>query len=121
MASLEKCSWFLRRPEGRNWKLPDDVERAAPTRLGEEVGDHVHDEADAIADGALFVLVTRRFKRPVNEHRPADDVRPRDESPVAAVFADVAIVAHPKITVRRDDYISALDVRTHGEDPFLGH
>src|SRR3954466_2450397 len=102
-------------------RLPNDVERTAPARFGEEVGDHVHDEADPVADGAFLVLVARSLERPVDEHWTPDDVRSRDESPVAAVFAHVTIIAHPKIAVGRHDDIPALDVRTHGEDPLLRH
>ena len=46
---------------------------------------------------AVFViLIIRRFKRPVNKHRPPNDVFLGNKSPVAAVEAHAAMIAHAR-------------------------
>src|SRR5438067_13810735 len=90
--------------------LPDQLESAVPARLGEEVDDHVQYELDPVADRVLLILTGWRIKRPVYEHRAANDAGARNEAPVAAIFADVAVVAHAEISVRRDNDLATLNV-----------
>src|SRR5207248_796327 len=54
-------------------------------------------------------------------HGAADHVLSRNESPITAIKADVAVVAHAKITVRRDDNITILNVIWHRQLPFIDH
>src|SRR5437763_15715856 len=99
--------------------LPNHFQETAPTCLSEEVGDHVDDERNPVAEGVLLILAARRLKRPVYKHRATDDVGARNKSPIAAVFADVAIVAHAEISISGHNDLAALDVRPHGEHPLL--
>src|SRR5215207_7243171 len=69
--------------------LFDERARAAPARVSEEV----YEEA-AVRRRALVV-------RPVDEHRAAYDQLARDEAPVAAVLAVVAVVAHGEVVPLR--------------------
>src|SRR5437588_12929131 len=71
-----------------------DPECAPPTRLIEKVNHHVGDESDPIEKVCLLVLVRGRLERPVNEHGPPNQILARNESPVAAIVADVAVIAH---------------------------
>src|SRR5882672_2360869 len=87
-----------------------DLERTRPARLVKEVEDHLPEqEVPALLPTAPQVLVRRRNERPVDEHRPSDYILLRDESPEAAVIADVTIVAHRKVVIRRHNNVFALD------------
>src|SRR5215468_4379787 len=52
----------------------DDPESTPPARFIEEVKCNMRQEADAFAEVCPAVLVRWRVKRPVDEHRPPDDV-----------------------------------------------
>src|SRR6266850_5040648 len=100
--------------------LLNHLQGAVPPRFAEEVGDHVHNELDPVADSVLLILIARGIKRPVYEHWATDDIGSWDESPVAAVFADITIISHAEVRIGRDHDLASLNVRTHGEDPLLG-
>src|ERR1700744_6130939 len=85
--------------------LLHQVQGAAPARLVEEVDDDMEDKAHAVANGGLVDLVFRGNKRPVNDKRAAHDVFAWHKTPVTAVEAHRAIVAHGEIMARRDDQI----------------
>src|SRR5664279_471028 len=86
------------------------VESAAPARLVKKVQDHVADEADSVSGALLVDLVAGGDEGPVDEERSADDVFAGDETPVAAVEADGAVVAHGKVLAGGDDEVFTLDV-----------
>src|SRR5437879_13184403 len=58
-----------------------------PARLVKEMYNHVCQKANAVAKRCFLVLIARCFKRPVDKHRPANDIFLRHKSPVAAVEA----------------------------------
>src|ERR1700744_3743597 len=74
--------------------LLDQVEGSTPAGLVKEVNHNVEVERQLFTEPFLFVLVIRLDERPVDEERPADEVRSWHKSPVAAVEGDSAIVAH---------------------------
>src|ERR1019366_4444522 len=102
---------------------PHDPEGSRPACFIEEVKEGVlQEELHPVAYATHPPLVGWGDKRPVDEHRAPDHVFTGNESPVAAVFAHVAIVAHRKITVRRYDDVVALYIRGKRELPVLaGH
>src|SRR5882757_10342225 len=53
----------------------------------------------------------------VDEHGFADNRFPRDETPVAAVFAVVAVVAHDEVVAEGDDEFAVVDERAHAYPP----
>src|ERR1700757_2646694 len=65
--------------------LTHNLERALPACLIEEVQYHFTQKQKAIAPRRLQVLIVRSLKRPINKHRPPDDVFLRNESPVTAI------------------------------------
>src|SRR5262249_47435549 len=87
--------------------LTDDAQGPPPACLTEEVDQDVADRLAAIEKRRLprlariridlVVLMRRRDERPIDEHRPPDEILFGDESPVTAVAADVAIVTHGEI------------------------
>src|SRR6266404_885516 len=100
--------------------LPNHLQGAVPSCFREEVCDYVQHELDPVTDRVLLVLPRGCIKGPVYEHGAAYHVGARNESPIAAVFAYVAIVAHAKVGVWRHNDLAALDMRTHGKNPLLG-
>jgi hypothetical protein len=60
-----------------------------------------------------FVLLERE----VDEQRFADDGLARDEAPVTAVFAVVAVVAHDEVVAGRDDEVAVVDEAAHADPP----
>src|SRR5205085_10345348 len=96
---------------------PHHLERAPPPGLIEKVQDYISDELQTIADFGFLILVRRGFERPVDKHRPPDDIFLRDESPEPAVVTYIPVVAHSEVAVRRHDYVIALDVLLHHQLP----
>src|ERR1700728_4935173 len=92
------------------YQLPDKLESTLPAGLIEKVQHNFAQKQNAIAPGGLAILVIRRLGRAVNEHGTPDDVFLWDESPVAAIEAHAAMVAHGKVVLRRNDNVISLDV-----------
>src|SRR5271163_1854761 len=90
-----------------------------PASFIKEVNDDVSQKRHTVSGTAHLVLIFRRYKRPVDKHRPPDHVLLRNEAPVTAVVAVVAIVAHGKVAVRRHDDIAALNMLRHFRGPLL--
>src|ERR1700733_1776052 len=97
--------------------LFDEMERAAPAGLAEEVKNNVANETYTFADALLIDLVGGSFKGPVDEHGAAYDVLARHEAPEAAVEALGTVVAHREDLARRDDEVAILDVIGEFEGP----
>src|SRR5271166_486957 len=86
------------------------LERTSPARLIKEMQDYLSQKNNPVAPVGLQILIIGSLERPVNEHRPANDVFLGNEAPVAAVEAHTAVVAHGEIVVRRDNDVVALNV-----------
>src|SRR4029077_9212267 len=93
-------------------------ESAFPPSHVKEMQHHVPEEANPVTHAFLKVLIRRRFKGPVNEHGSADDVVLGNKTPVAAVVADVAMVAHGEVAVGRYDKIAIFNVLRQSQFPF---
>src|SRR5208337_4692980 len=76
-------------------------QRSPPSRLIKEVQHHMRQEANAVAHVGFAILVRGRLKRPVDEHRPPNNIFLRNKPPISAVQAYVAVVAHAEVTARR--------------------
>ena len=100
----------------------DGMKHSAPARSRREMRERLNDAGQSRPEGAFPAVVTAfRFHRPINQKGPAHDGVTIDESPVAAVEAAIAIVAHRKVFSRRyDDFISA-HVLPHFMRPFRLH
>src|SRR5665647_1952881 len=86
-------------PENAIPVLVDDFEHAAPTGLGEKADEFPEPVADScLLPGVPFGLVGE-----VDDPGPALDVVERQESPVAAIGAVVAIVPHGEALAGGDD------------------
>ena len=101
--------------------LLHQMEGAAPAGLVEEVDGDVEDKAYTVADGGLIDLVFRSDERPVNEKWAAHDIFARHKTPVAAVKAHGAIVAHGEIMALRDDQVVSLNMGRKLDGPFGGY
>src|SRR5581483_7795362 len=95
-------------------------EHTGPACLIEEVNDDVEDEADAVADVGLLILIFRGFERPIDEHGTADEVFPGNEAPEAAIPTVFAIIAHTEIAVGRHYEITTLDMFGQRDVPLGG-
>src|SRR5215469_17200712 len=93
-------------------------EGSPPASLVKEVNHDFGEEAQTLAEFLLQVLIPWSFKRPVDEHRPSDQVLAGYESPVPAVITDIAVVAHGEIAVRGDHDVIALNVLLQRSFPF---
>src|SRR5215468_7513360 len=89
----------------------------APTGLVKEMKRNMREEADALAEVSTPILVRRGVERPVNEHWPPNDILFRDETPIPAVEADVAIVPHTEIAVLRDNHVLSFNMSAHEQLP----
>src|SRR5207244_11180607 len=83
--------------------LSDNFERSRPACLREEIRDKISDLLDAVHYVGSTVFIRIRFIRPVDDQPFPDDELARNEAPVAAVGAVVAVIAHGEIKVRRND------------------
>src|SRR5271155_994516 len=97
------------------------VEGSTPARLVEKVKNDVSDEANTIGDPCLLVLVFRSDKRPIDEERAAHNVGAGNESPITAVQADGAIIAHGEVLARRHDQVAILNVIGQRQGPGCCH
>jgi len=86
------------------------MKRALPACLVEDVNDDVSHEAETLAYALLVDLVGGSVEGPVDEEGATYDVFARDKTPVAAVEAFGAVVAHGEDLAGRDDEISILNV-----------
>src|SRR6266542_1420219 len=77
----------------------DQVERPLPARLVEEMQHYLTQKQQSIAPRGLAILIVRRFERPVDKHRPPNDVFLRNKSPVSAIETHSAMVAHRKVVI----------------------
>src|ERR1700724_255843 len=91
----------LRRVSSSSYKL----KRTLPPRFIEKVQDNLAQKQNAVPPCGLAILIIRRLERPIDEHGTANDIFPGDESPVAAVQAHSAMVAHGKVVVRRNQAV----------------
>src|SRR5271169_1490921 len=84
------------------FKLFHGSEGPLPPRLIEKVQNLLaHNELNAIGPFRFCVLITRRYERPVDEHRTPDDVVFGNESPVAAVQAHATMITHREVVIGR--------------------
>src|ERR1700723_314631 len=101
--------------------LANDLEGAAPTGEVDEVLDLAGLITALIGEGLLgesgSIVGVVLLEREVDEQRLADDGFARDEAPVAAVFAVVAIIAHDEEVAGRDDELAVVDQRAHADPP----
>src|SRR5579871_3083526 len=108
------CSW-------RKTDSPYHFQRAAPARLAKEVQHDVRQETYAVADAGLLILIARRLERPVDEHGSSNNVFSRNETPIAAVQAHAAVVAHREVMAGRHYQILAIYVRRQFHRPGRGN
>src|SRR5262249_37978972 len=88
--------------------LPDYFEGARPACFGKEVGKQVRELLDAIAHVRLPVFVGVGFERPIDDQGLADNEIARDESPITAVRAVVAVISHREVMIGRHNDLLTL-------------
>src|SRR5437899_12927374 len=81
--------------------LPNDPKAPRPTGFREEICDEVGDLLDPIHNIGSTVFIGIRFIGPVNDEPFTDDELARDETPIPAVRAVVAIIPHAEVMVKR--------------------
>ena len=74
----------------------------------------------AVVGVRIVVVVAVLLQRKVDEQRLADDGGARNEAPIAAVLAVVAVVAEDEVAVRRDGELAVVDQRLHLNPPVGG-
>ena len=94
------------------------VEHAAPAGACREMHQSVEDADDALGEGGLSIVGAVRIDGPIDQKWAAHDGVAIDESPVAAVEAVIAIIAHGEIFVWRHDQFVALNVVPDIVSPF---
>src|ERR1700730_2509034 len=105
----------------RRARLADDLEGAAPASEVDERVDLACGFAALVGEGFLGesggVVAVVLLEGEVDEHGFADDGFARNEAPVAAVFAVVAVVAHDEVVADGDDEFAVVDERAHADPP----
>src|SRR5579859_646621 len=96
------CAWFS--------TSVHQVKQAVPARQAEEMQSGVNKRGDAVPNRlGLVTGLLGNVKRPEDKQGPADDVLFGNKTPVAAVEAVIAVVAHGEVMVWRNDHIAILD------------
>src|SRR6266568_203425 len=93
-----------------NEALPDYLERTRPASLREEIRRQVCNLLDAILDVRSTVFIGIGLIGPIDDQTLSDDQFARDESPITAVGAVIAIVPHRKIVARWHNDFAILGV-----------
>ena len=127
-STINAAATAIRRLEERSFTAPllklrgasslsYKLKRTLPARLIEKVQNDFAQEQNAISPRSFPILIIRRFKRPIDEHGAPNDIFLGNKSPVAAVEAHAAMVAHGKVVVRRNDNVVAMNVRRQVDHP----
>src|SRR5215472_6820280 len=82
-------------------KLIHPMQDSVPAGFVKEMNDHVEPARAAFTPRCALNLIGSRVKRPIDEHRAANDVFSWDEAPIATVKALIPIVAHAQLTTFR--------------------
>src|SRR5947208_16155138 len=90
--------------------LPNDLKAPRPPSFREEICYEVGDLLDPIHNIGSTVFIGIRFIGPVNDEPFTDDELARDEAPIPAVGAVVAIIPHGEVMVRRYDDLAVFRV-----------
>src|SRR5438093_4055394 len=90
--------------------LPNDLKAPRPPSFREEICYEVGDLLEPIHNIGSTVFIGIRFIGPVNDEPFTDDELARNEAPVPAVGAVVAIITHGEVMVRRYDDLAVLRV-----------
>src|SRR5215831_18686724 len=115
-----------RRLDEESFKLPSlddrgasshELERSSPARFIKEVDYDSAQKQEPVAPSRLCVLIVRSLERPIDEHRPANDVLFRNESPVTAVQTYAPMIAHRKVVAGRHHNVISLDVTRQIDRP----
>src|SRR5258708_341682 len=100
--------------------LMHGMEHAAPSGARWQVGERFKDTSQPGPKCALGIVVTAlRFHRPIDQERPTHNGITVDKSPVTAVLAMIAIVAHREILPWRDNKLVPLHVLANLPLPFI--
>ncbi len=75
----------------------DDSEASAPSCFGEEIDHNIGHLLYPVCESGPEIFIARRFKGPIYDQRPADDIVSRHKPPEAAVLAVIPVVSHGKI------------------------
>src|ERR1019366_10459388 len=79
------------------------------------------EELHSLREAGACVFIARLLERPVDEHGPTNNIFIRDEAPITAVEADIAVVAHGENAVWRNYKFAILNVGRQGVAPFRRH
>src|SRR5215472_7262538 len=117
--TINAATAATRRLEEKSFNVPSlDVrgasshgpERPSPASLIKEMDYHSAQKKKSVAPCGLRVLIVGSLERPINEHRPPDDVLLRNESPVTAVQTYAPVIAHREVVPRRNHDVVSLNV-----------
>src|SRR5262249_22267302 len=86
---------------------------------------HLQEMRNRVSEMVEFITQRRRRRQitvgrtngPVNEQRPADNVFPRDKSPIPAVGAVVPVVSHHEVVSLGHNQLSVFDKLWHLQPP----
>src|ERR1700677_730347 len=96
----------------------DLVHHAMPARSAGKMQKILSHRAQAAKESAIGVILGRGIDGPVNHNRTAHNSASVHKAPIAAVPTTIAIIAHHKIIIRRNDELAALDVTQNLFRPF---
>src|SRR5262249_38561145 len=100
------AAWRL--SNGATGWLPDQPEHSVPAGFLGKMENNIYDLVDVVGRARPPIILARGLKRPVNDERLPDDILPRDEPPVTAVGAEVAVITHDKILTSGNDHVFTL-------------
>src|SRR5258708_4974198 len=104
-------------PDVNSWALVHKVKGAAPPGFIEEVTQGVENIVATLLQALIRIGTGWHIERPENKQRTADNVGARNKSPVPAVEAGIAVVAHHEVTAVRHNQVIALNMLSHFDWP----
>src|SRR5437868_11319472 len=82
-------------------ELMNGVEHSAPASAGGQMYQRVEDTAQALHKSGLAIVRGGRIHRPINQEWATHDRAAVHKSPITAIQAMIAIIAHREIASRR--------------------
>src|SRR5439155_23070231 len=94
------------------------VEHAAPARAAGQMDEGVHDAQKPLPETALAIIGAIGLDGPINQKRPAHNGIAIHKSPITAIEAVVAVIAHAKVLAWRDHHLVTTDLLLNFASPF---
>src|SRR5258708_8565489 len=97
-------------PDVNSWALTHKMKGAAPPGFVEEMAQGVENVVAALSQCLVRIGIGWRIKRPKTKQRHAYTVRARTKTPLPAIQAGVAVIAHHEVIAIPDNPVIAVNI-----------